>query len=118
MVVRHAWHRSRRNARACRQISGSCLEKYRVRCPRSGKRNGFYADFPGRRFRTSSPLFRHIVPVAIISTWCTVRQSSMSIEIQAVNLTDLPFEPGMNRADQSILVESEPEDGIADGRIK
>jgi len=40
----------------------------------------------------------------------------MSIEIQAVDLTDLPFEPGTNKADQSILVQSEPDkDAIADG---
>lgn len=34
----------------------------------------------------------------------------MSIEIQAMDLTDLPFEPGTNKADQSILVRSEPDD--------
>ena len=45
-----------------------------------------------------------------------MRQSSMSLEIQAMDLTDLPFEPGTNKAAQSILVRSEPdEDAVAEG---
>jgi len=50
------------------------------------------------------------------TTICIMRQSSMSLEIQAMDLTDLPFEPGTNKAAQSILVRSEPdEDAVAEG---
>jgi hypothetical protein len=43
----------------------------------------------------------------------------MSIEIQAMALADLPFDLGTSKADNSIIIQSEPdEDAVADGETE